>query len=219
MDRIYEVSGMDCANCAKSIEVGVAKLDGVTACTLAYHTAKLRVSGDVQPDMVLAQVQKLGYQAVLEDRTHPTPAVNSQTQQVGGVLGFVKFLLARRDTALALLGLGLILPGVLFDELLPVFGIEVHSPVFAAMSVGALAAAGWPIVRGAWRQLVVNHAISINLLMTIAAVGALIIGAYTEAGLVMVLFAIGEALEGYTAAQGRNAIQALMAVAPNDAIV
>lgn len=217
--QIYNVTGMDCANCAKSIEVGVAKLDGVTTCTLAYHTAKLRVSGDVLPETVLAQVQKLGYQAVLADGMRSSPAANLHLQTMGGVQGFVKFLLARRDTTLALLGLGLILPGVLFDELLPVFGVEVHSPVFAVMSMAALAAAGWPIMIGAWRQLVINRAISINLLMTIAAVGALIIGAYTEAGLVMVLFAIGEALEGYTAARGRNAIQALMAVAPNEAIV
>ncbi|HOU41039.1 MAG TPA: heavy metal translocating P-type ATPase, partial [Promineifilum sp.] len=53
--------------------------------------------------------------------------------------------------------------------------------------------------------------------MTIAAVGAVVIGAYTEAGLVMVLFALGEALEGYTAGRARETIRGLSALAPAEA--
>jgi Cd2+/Zn2+-exporting ATPase len=79
--------------------------------------------------------------------------------------------------------------------------------------------AGYPIAVSAWRALRVNHEITINLLMTIAAVGAVIIGAYTEAGLVMVLFALGEALEGYTAARARDAIGSMSALAPAEATV
>ena len=109
------------------------------------------------------------------------------------------------------------LPGLLFDELLPGLGIE--SPLFAALSVLAMVVAGLPIARSALRALRVNHEITINLLMTIAAVGAVVIGAYTEAGLVMVLFALGEALEGYTAARARDAIRGLAALAPTEAIV
>ena len=46
-----------------------------------------------------------------------------------------------------------------------------------------------------------------------------LLGAYTEAGLVMVLFAIGEALEGYTMQRARDSIRRLMEVAPQEAIV
>ena len=63
------------------------------------------------------------------------------------------------------------------------------------MSVSAMALAGYSVAGSAWRALRINRAITINLLMTIAAVG-LIIGAYTEAAVVMVLFVIGEALAG-----------------------
>ena len=85
------------------------------------------------------------------------------------------------------------------------------------LSIAALVTAGWPIARSAWAALRINHEININVLMTVAAVGAVLIGAYTEAGMVMVLFAIGEALEGYTANRARHAIRSLMAVAPNEA--
>ena len=92
-------------------------------------------------------------------------------------------------------------------------------PLWKLTSLMALLVAGYPIVRSAWRALWINREISINLLMTIAAIGAVIIGAYTEAGLVMVLFAIGEALEGYTMQRARDSIRRLMEVAPQEAIV
>ncbi len=75
-----------------------------------------------------------------------------------------------------------------------------------------------PIAHDAWRFLKINREININVLMTIAAIGAVVIGAYTEAAMVMVLFAIGEALEGYTANRARNSIRSLMQVVPNKAI-
>ena len=53
--------------------------------------------------------------------------------------------------------------------------------------------------------------------MSIAAIGAVFIGAYTEAGVVMVLFVIGEALEGFTSERARRSIRRLMEVAPNEA--
>jgi Cd2+/Zn2+-exporting ATPase len=87
------------------------------------------------------------------------------------------------------------------------------------MSLAAMLVAGLPIARSAWRAIRINREININVLMTIAAVGAVIIGAYTEAGLVMVLFAIGEALEGYTTEKARDSIRSLMQVAPNEATV
>jgi len=135
----------------------------------------------------------------------------------GSPAPLLPYLWARQDTRLALIAGLLVLPGVLFDELLP--GLGVSSPVFAGMAVLAMALAGYPIARSAIRALRVNREITINLLMTIAAVGAVIIGAYTEAGLVMVLFALGEALEGYTAARARDTIRGLSALAPAEATV
>jgi Cd2+/Zn2+-exporting ATPase len=82
-----------------------------------------------------------------------------------------------------------------------------------------MAAAGWPIARSAWRSLRINREINIKVLMTIASIGAVFIGAFTEAGLVMVLFAIGEALEGYTAGRARHAIRELVTLLPQEATV
>ena len=216
--QTYRIQGMDCADCARTIEVGVARLDGVTACSLNYAAAKLVVEGDIAQEVVVARVRALGYDVAND----PQAAANAQATAPlrwlpeHGPAGFLRFLLLRRDTTLALLGALLILPGLLFDELLPMLGWS--HPLFSLTSLAALGLAGYPVARSAWRALRINRRVTINLLMTIAAIGAVIIGAYTEAGLVMVLFAIGEALEGYTMERARQSIRSLMEVAPAEAI-
>ncbi len=216
-EKVFTVTGMDCANCAMSIERGVAGMPNVDQCALTYGTAKLRVSGAASEQDVIARVRQLGYDAALDDGTAPAQAPSAQTKT--GVMGFFAYLLQRQNTTLALLGLALIIPGLIVGEVLPLFGVTVSSAPVKILSLAALAVAGWPVARGAWRTLRVNHEISINLLMTIAAIGAVAIGAFEEAGLVMVLFALGEALEGYTAERSRNAIRSLMEVAPRQAVV
>ncbi len=217
----YRITGMDCADCAKTIERGVAKLPGVATCTLNYGAATLKVESTLPRQQVIARVQALGY-GVYEKSTAQEPTKTGWTGWVNrlpssGVLGFLRFLLSRTNTALAVLGFVLILPSLIFHELLPFLGIE--GAGLTATAIGALLVAGIPIARSAWRSLIISREISINLLMTIAAIGAVVIGAYTEAGLVMVLFAIGEALEGYTAERARDSIKTLLQVAPNEATV
>ena len=112
-----------------------------------------------------------------------------------------------------MIGALLIVPGVVLHELLGWRAFWIDALAFAA-----LIAAGLPIARSAWRSLVGSRTISINALMTIAAIGAVIIGAHVEAGLVMVLFAIGEAIEGFTAARARDAIRSLMTLVPETAL-
>lgn len=217
--QLFRVTGLDCADCAKTVESGVGKLAGVQACTLNYSAALLRVEGTTGQAEIVARIRQLGYDVQADETSaaSQTPAGLAAYLPANGALGFVRFLLQRRTTTLALLGGILILPGLLFNELLPM--LHLTSPWLDAFSLLALLVAGLPIAQSAWRTLTINRQLSINLLMTIAAVGAVILGAYTEAGLVMVLFAVGEALEGYTMAQARSALRQLLAVAPDEATV
>jgi Cd2+/Zn2+-exporting ATPase len=215
--QVYRITGMDCAECARTLEIGVSKLDGVASCSLSYATAKLHVSGEVAPAAIIERVRKLGYDVEEGTKAKAEAKREGETEAKGGLRGFVAYLLQRRSTTLTLIAGLLILPALVFDELLPMLGVS--SPIFALMSLTALVLAGAPIAQNAWRALIINHRITINLLMTIAALGAVMLGAYGEAGLVMVLFALGEALEGYTMTQARDGIRTLMDAAPNRAIV
>lgn len=209
----FAITGMDCADCARTLEKGVQKLAGVQECKINFTNAQMHVKGDTPRDAIISRVRELGYDVKPEKK--PTEAAPPAARN--GITGFLHFLLQRRDTTLAVIGALFVLPGLLFHELLPM--LHVDYPLWDVTSVIAMLVAGYPIARSAWRSLRINHEISINLLMTIAAIGALFIGAYTEAGLVMVLFAIGEALEGYTAQRARDAIGSLMDIAPNEATV
>ncbi|QFG67447.1 heavy metal translocating P-type ATPase [Ornithinimicrobium pratense] len=86
------------------------------------------------------------------------------------------------------------------------------------LMVAAAVVAGAPVVRKAWSALAVK-VIGIDLLVSIAAIGAIMIGEYWEAAAVTFLFAIGHALEDGTLARTRSALAELVAVAPDVAIV
>lgn len=206
--QTMRVTGMDCANCATTVQTGVARLNGVTACDLNFTTETLRVTGTVSAETITARVRELGYDVADEDAS-----AELTTEQ----RSFLRYVWERRDTRMALFATLLVLPGLLFHELLPSSGVE--NPLIDIMSVSAMLLAGYSVANSAWRALRINHEITINLLMTIAAVGAVIIGAYTEAAMVMVLFVIGEALEGYSAEKARYSIRSLMSVAPQEATV
>ncbi len=210
-EQIFHITGLDCASCALTLEKGVGRLENIDLASLNFSTETLRVKGDVAPEIIISRVRELGY-----DVAEPS-AISHQPSSDDRVVNFWQFMWERQDTRLALLGALLVLPGLLFNELLPMLGLE--SVFLDVTSVAAMVVAGWPIALSAWRSVKINHDININVLMTIAAVGAVAIGAYTEAGLVMVLFALGEALEGFTGAKARESIRSLMAVAPNEATV
>jgi Cd2+/Zn2+-exporting ATPase len=82
------------------------------------------------------------------------------------------------------------------------------------LSAGAIALVGLPVyVKGlaALRQGRLN----INALMTVAVTGAFLIGHWPEAGMVMALYALAEALEARAADRARQAIRGLMQLAPD----
>ncbi|WP_222844495.1 HAD-IC family P-type ATPase [Saccharomonospora sp. CUA-673] len=84
--------------------------------------------------------------------------------------------------------------------------------------LAAAVVAGYGIVVKAVRALIAR-VIGIDLLVSVAAIGAVIIGNFWEAAAVTFLFAIGHALEAATLNKTRSALAELVAVAPDSAIV
>jgi Cd2+/Zn2+-exporting ATPase len=83
-----------------------------------------------------------------------------------------------------------------------------------AMLVGLV-----PIARRAIAAAGNGMPFTIEMLMTIAAVGAVVIGAAEEAAAVVFLFLVGELLEGVAAGRARAGIRALAALVPKTALV
>ncbi|MGO7373697.1 heavy metal translocating P-type ATPase [Rhizobium ruizarguesonis] len=83
-----------------------------------------------------------------------------------------------------------------------------------AMLVGLV-----PIARRAVMAALSGTPFSIEMLMTIAAVGAVIINAGEEAATVVFLFLVGELLEGVAAGKARESIQSLTGLVPKSALL
>lgn len=84
--------------------------------------------------------------------------------------------------------------------------------------LAAILAGGWlifPKALMAARQL----RLDMNVLMTVAIAGAVLIGQWSEAGAVVFLFALAEMLEAFSVQRARQAIRALMQLTPATALV
>uniref|UniRef100_UPI002CBCE47D heavy metal translocating P-type ATPase n=1 Tax=Aggregatilinea sp. TaxID=2806333 RepID=UPI002CBCE47D len=208
--KTYRVEGMDCAHCAVEVETGVGKLNGVHKVEVNFATGLMRLDGEVPFDVLQTRVQALGKSLIPPD-DQAAPAPQPEVRR-GGVLGFWDYLLARRETQLAVGGGAL----VLFAFVLSLVGLP-DTPTRVLYVIGMLITMQ-PILRSGINTLRINHEFGINLLMSIAAVGAILIGEYLEGATVIFLFAVGEALEGYTADRARDSIRGLMALKPTQAV-
>ncbi|MDD6088273.1 MAG: heavy metal translocating P-type ATPase [Desulfovibrionaceae bacterium] len=87
--------------------------------------------------------------------------------------------------------------------------------LFAVISI---ALSGLTTYRKGWLA-VSNFNLNINALMSVAVTGAVLIGQFPEAAMVMVLFNVSEAIEAKALARARNAIKNLLALTPDTATV
>lgn len=76
---------------------------------------------------------------------------------------------------------------------------------------------GTLVFPAAWKALL-KLKLDMNVLMTVAVVGAWVIGEHAEAAAVVFLFALSEWLEGLSAERARNAVRSLMSLAPETAL-
>ena len=84
--------------------------------------------------------------------------------------------------------------------------------------IAATAIAGYPIMRNAWQSARMKT-FSIELLVTVAVIGALFIGEYVESAAVTFLFLLGAYLEARTLEKTRSSLKSLMDMAPREAKV
>ena len=77
----------------------------------------------------------------------------------------------------------------------------------------------WPLAKKALVSARLGDPFSINMLVSLAAIGAVAIGQAAEGAVVVFFFAVGELLEGVAAGKARQGIQALAALAPKTALL
>ena len=204
--RQFNIGNMDCAGCAREVENAVGRLDGVRYAHVDFLSNTLQLIGDVEFGRLRKQVEAVGKTIAVDQETRDEQADGLKR---AGVLGFWDFLVLRPASRLALAGGALLLIAIAADalRLLPV-------DIGNLLYVAAMLVAMKPIAESGINALRVNREFNINFLMTVAALGALFLGEYLEAATVIFLFAIGEALEGYSADRARDSLRSLIALKP-----
>ncbi|UHC87292.1 Zn(II)/Cd(II)/Pb(II) translocating P-type ATPase ZntA [Klebsiella michiganensis] len=188
------VEGMDCAACARKVETAVRQVPGVSQVQVLFATEKLLVNaeGNVRPQVESA-VRAAGYQL----RDENAPRAEEPTSWLRENLPLL--------TLVAMMALS--------------WGLEQFSPPLGEIAFIATTLVGlWPVARQAIRLIKSGSWFAIETLMSVAAIGALFIGATAEAAMVLLLFLIGERLEGWAASRARQGVSALMALKPDTAI-
>lgn len=92
------------------------------------------------------------------------------------------------------------------------------SALVIALALIAIFTGGLPTYKKGWIALR-NRNLNMNALMSIAVTGAMLIGHWPEAAMVMFLFALAEVIEAKSLDRARNAIRELMGMAPETATV
>lgn len=224
----YRVTGMDCGSCAAKVETALRRVDGILAVGVSVPAGTVTVTHapSVADDAVRRAMVPLGYgvgpgevvdggeaephrhdhdAGTTHDHGHSHHHGHDHGRGSGG-----PWWVSPKGRLVAASGLALVIAYAV-GKLVPV----TESWTFLlAMAVGLL-----PTARRAFAAARAGTPFSIEMLMTIAAVGAVAIGATEEAAMVVFLFLVGELLEGVAAGRARASIQGLTKLVPGTALV
>lgn len=191
----WQVDGMDCAACARKVETAVRQIDGVSQVQVLFATEKLLVNADSDiRSQVETAVRAAGYTLRDADAPLEEKPQGSWLQENLALLSLVVMM------ALS-------------------WSLEQFNHPFGKLAFVATTLVGlWPVARQALRLIKSGSWFAIETLMSVAAIGALFIGATAEAAMVLLLFLIGERLEGWAASRARQGVSALMALKPDTAV-
>jgi Cd2+/Zn2+-exporting ATPase len=193
------VGNMDCEHDAANLERGLQDFQGIVDLKVYPKAAKVSLTYNPEttsPQALREKLNTIGFppqqgRAIPEQpRLWQNPKVI--TSVVSGILLVVGWLLEQAG------------------------GSE---PISFILYIGAILIGGYYFGREALEELIREREVGIELLMSVAAVAATLLGAAEEGAMLVFLYSISEALEGYTEEKTRSAVRALMDLTPKMALV
>ena len=208
---LFRISTMDCAVEESEIRRALEPVAGVKALRfrLGERTMAITTDDGALPE-ALAAIRKAGFKPeplnAVGGPASGTQAAAAPAQIAGMSVGLVR-LIAALVLAVA-------------AESISFMGFEGKGFMAAeiVLALGAIGLAGLDTYKKGFAALVRGR-LNINALMAVAVTGAFVIGQWPEAAMVMALYAIAELIEARAVDRARNAIQGLLALAPEQAEV
>ena len=203
MERIFTLQNLNCANCASVIEEKLNHLESVSAATFTIGTKQLRITSNIEDtDALQEQIQ----------------AVCDATEDGVVVVPFVRAAKNAKqeehdhehNASLSAIIVGAIVMAV--AELTNWVPDQYMIPLLVVIFV----VLGWRIVWAAIKNGMKGKFFDENFLMSIATIGALIIGEYAEAVGVMLFFQVGIYFEERATERSRNAVMDAVDLRPEE---
>ncbi|WP_188207814.1 heavy metal translocating P-type ATPase [Alkalibacillus aidingensis] len=193
----YYVKGMSCTSCAQTFEKNVKDLPTVEDAEVNFGASKITVYGGASVE----QIEKAGaFENLTVTKEYEAHATKSKWSLIQAnwhiLLSFV------------LLSVGIYLLLTLGDS----------HPLTISIFIISIAVGGYHLIQTGLKNLI-KFRFDMKTLMTIAVIGAALIGEWVEGAVVVILFAISEALERFSIDRARASIKSLMEIAPNTARV
>ncbi|MGE7907787.1 heavy metal translocating P-type ATPase [Peribacillus sp. NPDC094092] len=195
--KTYRIQGLSCTNCAAKFENNVRELEGVEDAKINFGASKISVQGSA----TIEEIEKAGAFDKLR--------VRGEQEQLKQKEPFWK----QKENIKVVFSVILLLVSWVLDNryaagsIMPVIGYA------AAIIVG-----GYSLFVNGLKNLV-RLRFDMHTLMTVAIIGAAVLGEWGEGATVVILFAISEALEKYSMDKARNSIESLMNIAPKEALI
>ncbi len=199
---VLRVAGMDCPDEIAAIERVLKPIAGVAEIkvNLMAGTATIAHDQRITPEQLIQAIGTAGLKAspmtdgrgAEDEHSHDVSSIRLVSVIISGVFTGVSLLLQWQN---------------LFAP---------YGKIAAALI--AILASGWLILPKALRALR-HFSLDMNVLMSVAVIGAACIGEWTEAAAVVFLFALSELLEGFSVGRARRAIQSLLELTPETALV
>lgn len=194
--KTYNIAGMDCTSCAKSIENHLNTLPAVKEATIQFATGKLKIDHSLSDQALFTEIKKLGYDASIVNEAK----TDKKTYKLS------------RDTLNMIVSSILIAAGFLLTF------TAIHELIPTLLFAIVIALCGYRPLRSAF-YAIKSKSLDMNVLMTGAAVGAMLIGEWFEGATVVWLFSIGTLLQARSIEKTRQSISNLMELAPPEAWV
>jgi len=202
---VYLIEKMDCPTEESLLRKALEGMPGINGLQFDLMSRRLAVSHSLPDEApITAAIERLGMAPVLQDLSRPAPAV---TRDFGTGISKAQWL--------RMAGAGLLAIGA---EVMAFSGMGESSWPVVVASLAAIALGGVETLKKGWIALR-TLSLNMNLLMTIAVIGAALIGQWPEAAVVIWLFGIAEMIEALSLDRARNAIRKLMDLAPETALV
>lgn len=202
---VLELEGLNCAGCAAKIEKLTNDINGVDDATLDFVSKKLKVKVESEgkakdiTDEIKTIVNKLEPDVVVvEEGEHDHSHGHGHSHDHGDV--------KKEDI------IKIIFSGILF--ILP-WLLKLESTPRLIVYLLAYIVVGSEIVITAFRNLMAGQPFDEYFLMTVATLGAFIIGEYPEGVAVMLFYQVGELFQGLAVNHSRKSISSLLDIRPD----